>query len=310
MRAIAASQQSFSARCATRRPVNRAGGPRSLAVAPRMALCIAMVLCAGGLRAQTAEELVARNLQAKGGIDKIKAIKTLRMTGRLQQGGFNAQVAQDAKAPDLLRVSFTIQGMTQIQAYDGALAWQISPFEGRRDPELIGEDDKRDLVEEADFYGPLVDYREKGNTIEYLGHDTVDGDDAYKLKVTLKNGDLYYYYLDPDTYLEFRVERQQFIRGAVREQYMDLGSYKQVDGVYYPFTIATAERRDMSDVSTVTLAKVEANVPVNDSDFSMPAGPKTASPQQHAEPANPQASKEKPKPPAKGKPPASKPPQP
>ncbi|PYR62464.1 MAG: hypothetical protein DMF91_06590, partial [Acidobacteria bacterium] len=103
----------------------------------------------------TAEELVARNTEAKGGLAKIKAITSIRMTGRLQRGDFSATVGQEAKAPNLLRETFTIQNMTQIQAYDGSVGWQISPFQGRKDPELLGEDDVRDLVEQADFYGPL-----------------------------------------------------------------------------------------------------------------------------------------------------------
>src|SRR5580658_841416 len=152
------------------------------------------------LQAQTAEELVSKNLQARGGMDKIKAITTLRMSGRLQQGGFTAQFSSTAMAPNLARQAVTLQGMSQIQAYDGATGWQINPFQGRKDAELLGEDDLRELVEEADFYGPLVDYHTKDNRIEYLGHDTVDGDDVYRLKVTLANGDILYYYLDPDTY--------------------------------------------------------------------------------------------------------------
>jgi hypothetical protein len=97
----------------------------------------------------------------------------------------------------------------------------------------MGEDDFRDLMEEADIDGPLVDYQAKGNKIEYLGHDTVDGDDAYELKITLKNGDIVYYYLDPDTYLEIKKKKQQFIRGSVRETEQNLGSYKLVAGVYF-----------------------------------------------------------------------------
>ena len=94
--------------------------------------------------------------------------------------------------------------MTPVQAYDGSTGWQVQPFGGRKDPQLMGEDDLRDLLIDSDFDGPLVDYKEKGNTVEYLGHDVVDGDDALRLKVTLKNGDILYYYLDPDTFLEIR----------------------------------------------------------------------------------------------------------
>jgi len=225
------------------------------------------------LAAQTAEELVAKNIQAHGGLDKIKAIKSYKYTGKFQQGSFSAQVAQEAKAPDYIREMFTIQGMTQIQAYDGKTGWQISPFQGRRDPERLGEDDLRDISEDSDFYGPLVDYKEKGNTVEYLGHDTVDGDDVYRLKVTLKNGDIVYMYLDPDTYIEIRTERQQFIRGAVRETQTDLGSFKQVDGVYYPFSIASGPKNRPDQKGTVTIDKMEANVSIPDTEFTMPSAP-------------------------------------
>ena len=222
------------------------------------------------LPAQTAEELVAKNLQARGGIDKIKAISTLRMTGRLQQGSLTIQFNRIAKAPNLLRDAATIQGMTQIQAYDGATGWQISPFEGRKDPELLGEDDLRDVVENADFHGPLIDYQKKDNRIEYMGHDTVDGDDAYRLKVTLANGDIIYYFLDPDTYLEIRTEKTQFIRGSVHETFTNLGSYKQVAGVYFPFSIESGQKRNPGDGVTITFDKIEANTPVDVQQFKPP----------------------------------------
>ncbi len=254
--------------------------------------------------AQTADELVTKNLQAKGGLEKIKAIHSLRFTGKMQQGGFRAQVGQEAKLPNLVRETFTLQGMTAIQAYDGATGWQISPFEGRKDPELLGEDDMRDLVEDADFYGPLVDYQQKGNRLEYLGHDTVDGDDALRLKVTLKNGDIVYYYFDPDTFLEIRTEKQQFIRGAVRERVTDLGSYKQVAGVYFPFSQESGPKANPNARAKITFDKIEANVPLADASFKMPAAPATPSPQQHPEAPEPKSKQEKPvKPPAPAKPP-------
>lgn len=236
-----------------------------------LSILLAVLFSAALASAQTAEELVAKNLAAHGGIDKIKAIKSLRMTGKFQQGSFTASMSESAKAPDLLRNTFTIQGMTLVQAYDGASGWQINPFEGRRDPELLGEDDLRDLVFQADFYGPLVDYQEKGNKVEYLGKDTVDGDDAYRLKVTLKNGDVVYYLLDPDTYLEVRTEVQHFIRGSVRESLSNFGSYKLVNGVYFPFAVEQGSKRNPGASSTISYDKIEANVPIDDQQFKMPA---------------------------------------
>jgi hypothetical protein len=135
----------------------------------------------------------------------------------------------------------------------------------------MGEDDLRDLQIASDFDGPLVDYKEKGNTVEYLGHDIVDGDDALRLKVTLKNGDLVYYYLDPDTFLEIRTETQEFIRGSVKESQTDMGSYKPVNGVMYPYSITTGPKNDPSNAATTTIDKIEVNTSIPESDFAVPA---------------------------------------
>ncbi len=230
------------------------------------------ILCLTALAsAQTAEELVAKNIAAKGGLEKIKAVNTVTMEGKIYVQGINAVISQEAKRPNALRQNFSLQGMTQVQAYDGKVGWQIQPFGGKKDPELMGEDDVRDLAEEADIDGPLVDYQAKGNAIEYLGHDTVDGDDALKLKVTLKDGDIVYYYLDPDTYLEIKKEKQEFIRGSIRETEQDLGSYKQVAGVYYPFSIESGTKGNPGDHARISIDKIEVNVPLDDSVFKMPA---------------------------------------
>ena len=149
------------------------------------------VTLAFSTQAQTAEELVNKNIQAKGGMEKIKAIKSVRIKGKLiGGGGFTAATLQENERPNKVRETFSLQGMTAVTAYDSATGWQIQPFGGHKDPELMGEDDLRDLLLDADFDGPLVDYKEKGNTVEFMGHDEVDGDDALRLKVTLKDGDI------------------------------------------------------------------------------------------------------------------------
>jgi hypothetical protein len=236
--------------------------------------CLSVFVCARTL-AQTAEELVHKNIQAKGGLDKMKSAKTRLTVGRIKAGRRrSATFKQMNMRPDLVRYNLTLQGMTAVQAYDGSAGWQTQPFRGRKDPELMGEDNVRDLLLAADFDGPLVDYAEKGNKIEYLGHAEVDGDDALRLRLTLKNGDIVYYYLDPDTYLEIRKEIQQFIRGSVRERVVELGSYKPVDGVMYPFSISEGPRGNPGAQMT-TIEKIQVNVPMQDSDFALPASLRT-----------------------------------
>lgn len=223
--------------------------------------------------AQTADELVAKNLEAKGGLEKIRALKSLRMTASFDSGGFKAEVGQETKRPNLIRQTFSVQGMTQVEAYDGSTGWQINPFGGRKDPEMVGDEELRSLSEDADFDGPLVDAQAKGNKIEYLGHDQVDGDDVYKLKVTLKNGDIFYYSLDPDTYIEIQIEKQRFVRGAVRETTTLLGSYKPVNGVMFPFSIVSGPKNNPEAGGKITVQKIEANVNIDDKAFKMPAAP-------------------------------------
>ncbi|MGA7400519.1 MAG: hypothetical protein WCC99_04145 [Candidatus Sulfotelmatobacter sp.] len=236
---------------------------------------IAVCCCGTFSVSQTADELIAKNIQARGGLEKMKAIKTMRMTGKFEGGGgFTAALGQENERPDLVRETFSLQGMTAVQAYDGSTGWQIQPFSGKKDPELMGEDDLRDLLLDADFDGPLVDYKEKGSTVEYLGHDVVDGDDALRLKITLKNGDIIYDYLDPDTFIEIRKEIQQFIRGSVRDRVVGLGSYKPVAGVMYPFSISQGPKSHPDD-QTTTVQKMEANVTIDPADFALPASLRT-----------------------------------
>ncbi len=239
----------------------------------RHALIVLIAVCWCGVfsYSQTADELIAKNIQARGGMEKLKAIKTLRMTGKFEGGGgFTASVGQENQRPDLIRQTFTLQGMSAVQAYDGTTGWQIQPFGGKKDPELLGEDDLRDLLLDAEFDGPLVDYKEKGSTVEYLGHDVVDGDDALRLKVTLKNGDIIYDYLDPDTFIEIRREIQQFIRGSQRDRVVGLGSYKPVNGVMYPYSMSQGPKNH-PDAQTTTVQKIEANVTIDPRDFNLPA---------------------------------------
>jgi hypothetical protein len=238
-------------------------------------ILISLGFVTGLSHSQTADELISKNIEARGGLERIKAIKTIRVTGKIK--GFGGRVmamgAENAR-PDLVRITATVQGMTAIQAYDGTTGWQVEPFGGKKDPVLMGEDSLRDLLLDADFDGPLVDYKDKGSTVEYLGHDVVDGDDALRLKVTLKNGDIIYDYLDPDTFIEIRREIQQFIRGSVRERVESLGSYKPAGGVMFAYAIATGTRNN-PDAETTALQKIEVNVNIDPADFALPESLRT-----------------------------------
>ena len=232
---------------------------------------IAPALNAQELKPLTVDALVAKNIEAKGGIDALHAVRSLRLKGKMlvNQGQIEFAYTQTKKRPGQVRAEATLQGMTLVQAYDGTEGWKISPFGGRKDPEKMSVDDAKSLVEDAEIDGPLVDWEAKGSTVEYLGPEDVDGTLAHKLKVVRKNGDVSYVYLDPDHFLEIRILTQRLEQGAQVEVETDLGDYEKIAGVFFPFSIE-AGPKGATDKQKIILEKAEANVPVDDAEFKFP----------------------------------------
>ncbi len=222
------------------------------------------------LAAQTADEIIAKYLTNVGGMDKIQAVTTLRRTGKIVLGGgFEAGVIEESKRPNKLRQEFVFQGMTGVNAYDGKTGWKIEPWQGKKDPEALSEEEMKQIVEDADFDEALVNYRQKGNKVEFAGTEQVEGTDVYKLKVTLASGDLRYYYMDTDYYVPIKIDIKRMIRGAEQEFETTLGDYKAVAGWYLPYSIETT-RKGSEDTQKITFDKIEANVPVDDGRFAKP----------------------------------------
>jgi hypothetical protein len=226
--------------------------------------------------AQTVDELLAKNYQAKGGLEKLKAVKSQRATGKMIMGpGMEFPFVVESKRPRSMRVRFEVQGMTGIQAYDGKTAWRSMPFMGKKEPEVMPADEAKMVEEQADFDGPLVDYKQKGHTVELVGKEQVEGADAYKLKVTLKDGDVRHYYLDAETYLEIKVEAKRVVRGTEMEGETTLGDYKEVGGLMIPHATENGVKGNPQRQKMV-LEKVELNPEIADSLFAMPAAVDTA----------------------------------
>jgi outer membrane lipoprotein-sorting protein len=232
---------------------------------------IAAVCLALPAGAQTVDEVIAKNLQARGGLDKIKSVQSARMTGTMTAGpGMEAPFVLELKRPNKMRVEFTFQGMTGVQAFDGTTAWTHMPFMGKADPEAMPADQAKQAEEEADLDGPLVDYKTKGHAVELVGKEKVEGTDAFKLKVTLKGGDVRYIFIDAATSLEIRNEGRRKIQGMDMETEATIGDYKEVGGLMLPHSVDQGAK-GMPMRQKLTLSKIELNVPVDDARFSMPA---------------------------------------
>ena len=223
-------------------------------------------------KTSTLDELVTKNIEAKGGAEALRALQSLRSNGKLivNEGQLQLEYAQTKKRPGEVRSELSLQGMTAVQAYDGKEGWKISPFQGRKDPEKMSADDVKPLMEEAEIDGPLVDWKAKGSTLEYLGREDVEGTSAYKIKVVRKNGDVSFVYLDPDHFLEIRILTQRIEHGAQEEVETDVGDYEKIGGVFVPFSVESGRKGD-PDKQKIVIEKAEANVPVDDAIFHFPA---------------------------------------
>jgi len=231
-------------------------------------------LVANSARAQnrtpTVDEIVNHYLKTVGGLDKIRAVTSLRRTGKfIGGGGFEAAIAQENKRANLVRQEFSLQGMTGVTAYDGKNAWKIEPWNGKKDAEALGEEEMKEILEDADFDGPLVNYQDKGNKIEFMGMDRFEGTDTFKLKVTKPNGDVYIYYLDTDYYVPIKMDTKRMVRGAEREYETTVGDYKEVNGWFIPFSFET-NTKGSTDKTKLVYDKIEANVVIDDGRFHIP----------------------------------------
>ena len=237
--------------------------------------------------AQTVDEIIAKSAAARGGLDKIRAVQTMRVTGDFEVGGVQAGFVMVQKRPDKVRRDITVQGLNLVMAYDGLRGWQIIPFTGKKDPEPMAADDLKQIQDDADIDGSMIDYQKKGNKVELVGKEKVEGTDAYHLKVTLKNGDIRHIYLDADSFLVIKEAAKITQRGTELDVETTLGDYKPVNGLLFPFSLQSTAAGGQMPPQKITISKVEINVPLDDSSFKMPAAP--AAPPAANPPAKPES---------------------
>lgn len=243
----------------------------------RCALAIFVIavaaLGANSAAGQTLDEILTKNYAARGGLDKIKAVQTITMTGYLEfGGGMQAPFVVRAKRPSMTSMEFNIQGMMAKQVYDGKNGWELMPFEGKKDPAPMEGEDLKNAEDESDIDGPLVDYQRKGVQIELVGKDVVNGAPAYKLKIARKNGDIEYDYVDASSFLEIQAVSTRVIQGAPHELATAMSDYRPIQGVYFPFKQVTSIQGS-PQTQKLIVEKIVLNEPIDDSVYKMPAAP-------------------------------------
>jgi len=237
--------------------------------------------------AQTADEIVRKALDARGGIEKIKAVRSERISGRVSfSQGVEGTFVVELKRPLRMHVEISIEGQKIIRVYDGkSSGWMINPFAENKEAQPLSAEDLRSISDEADFDGPLVDYKAKGNQVELVGKEKLDDKPVYRLKLTNKNEEVRFYFIDAATFLLMKWE------GIRKTQDQELpwesfsSDFRELQGLKYAFRIDQGSPGEFKQ--TLTTEKIEIDPPIDDSRFAKPVA--QASPADPAAPAPPDA---------------------
>jgi len=229
-----------------------------------LSLCAIVAATAVVVHAQTVDEIVAKNIQAKGGAEKLKSVRSMKLTGHLSGRGIQAPFTIWWKRPNLARQETEREGTVMVRAFDGATAWMMIGT----DVQEVAGPQAQAAREQADFESPLLDYKAKGHRVELVGLETLDGAKVYHLKLTTKSGQVQDIYLDADTGFEKQTSMAIDQGGQQVLLVSEPSDYREVDGIKLPFSVK--QIANGNPISQLTIDKVEFNVPVDEGIFKMP----------------------------------------
>jgi len=221
----------------------------------------------------SAAEIVTKNVAARGGLEAWRAVKTMSLSGKMGAGGNQRaalQLPTQARAtvvtrktdepqlpsrrieevyfpflmelarPGKMRFELQVAGKTALQVYDGANGWKLRPYLNRLDVEPYTAEEVKVASMQSELDGPLVDYAAKGARIESEGTEKVEDRDTYKLKLTLKSGDVTHVWVDAQTFLETKVQGQpRRLDGTDHPVEVYYRDYRNVNGLQIPFVLET-----------------------------------------------------------------------
>lgn len=233
--------------------------------------------------AQSVDEIVSKHIDARGGYEKLKAIRTLKITRTFATPFTSVEVVTYKKRPDLLRIEQTPKGQTTAipRGVNAGGAWDVSQGKVVMRPERVATE-AREI--DADFDGLLVDWKAKGHTVTLEGKEPIGGRDSYKLKVVTKGGSMRYVFIDAQTFLESGMSGRVLLPAMnpktreprFHESTWIFSDYREVDGVKFPYSIDEERVADQGVSITQSFAiyttAIEVNVPMEDSLFAPPKG--------------------------------------
>ncbi|MFB3813530.1 MAG: hypothetical protein ACE14L_05410 [Terriglobales bacterium] len=223
----------------------------------------------------TAEEVIAKNVAARGGLGGWRAVHSMIMSGRMEVGkGMAVPFTLELKRPRKMRLEIVFREQTAVQVYDGTKGWKLRPFLGRKEVEPFSPDELQAASAQVELDGPLVDYAAKGFKAELVGRESLDGHDAYKLKLTKQAKPneqevVSHIWLDANTLLELKADAGRRIRGRERRVTTQYRDYKWVGGLLIPHVVETSVE-GAPESHKIVVESVVLNPKLKDARFTTP----------------------------------------
>lgn len=219
------------------------------------------------LNAQDVDKIINKHIVAHGDIQKWESIKSMEITGRFtafseEEDFYTIKTSKGCYYSELHLDKFKI-----IEAFNGSTGWTIDPWQEILFPRELNKAEVNVFYQKAEFFTPFYKYKEKGIKVELLENQNVDGMDMIVIKLTRPNNDVETWYLDANTYLEYKCESDwvDFAYRAPAESYFD--DFRTIDGIVIPFFI---ERTFYQRDRITQIENIVFNTEVDESLFEMP----------------------------------------
>jgi hypothetical protein len=235
----------------------------------KFAFILVSVLAVSSLvQSQSLEDVLKKHFAAIGQ-EKLLTVNTIKVTGKMVQGGTEIPLIQMLKRPDFVRVEGTFQDLTFVQTYNGKEGWSLNPFAGSTTPQPFTDDQIKSVRYQADMDGMLWNWKEKGYTVTLEGKEDMEGTSCFKVKLVTKESDSFTYYLDSDSYIMLRTNSNIKIQGNDSESDSYYSNYMQVEGIAIPGKVDVKMNGQL--IQTIITDKVDVNIELDNSLFEKPA---------------------------------------
>ena len=227
----------------------------------RLLFLLILSVCILNAFGQTADEIIDKYIQAIGGKDAWTKINTLKQEAILDVNGTQIKLTFVAEQNKGYKQTVSLAGMSGYTIFTPQNGWNYYPWQGHQKPEAITTEEVNEGQDNLDIQGPLINYKEKGHSIEYEGKDDFEGTECYKIKFTEKSGKIITYYIDPSNYFIIHSVTLSKANGQESESTTDYSNYKKLpEGVWMPMNIGTPG-------NTLKVVKTEVNPAIDDNQF-------------------------------------------